>query len=421
VRPLRRQAPATAADRIADPLARAIDYGLLISVGWDPATKTLAPDRRHPLLGYSVCRVAGCESEAWDRSGLCGGCRSRFEASDQADVEAFAALRARPKNRSRDRRCRVCRIPGFERPVGTNDLCLSCDGLRRRRRQSVAAYVSGDDRYPPAGPRPGLGTCTVAACGRLTARRQTGLCGAHDGAWRAAGRPDLAAFRASASPCLADRSGRVVLAGLEENVIAEVLYGVQASVAEGRRVLMTSLRGVAGHLRRCGAANVADAVATAAQRTPVRCFLAFTADRVALARSDPETEQEADVWDLRLWGAAGRLSFTGGAASPRYQDAEATRAITQQWLKAAAKTWAAEALNTMTAGPVRAVIGAVGLLSEHLARTVASTPRPSAIGTCRTSLPASRAWSELASCRRTGALTASTWRPSSCGTAGRWA
>ena len=368
MRPLRRQAPATAADRTADPLARAIDYGLLISVGWDPATKTLAPDRQHPLLGYRVCRVAGCESEAWDRSGLCGGCRSRFEASEEAGIEAFAALGARPKNRSRDRRCQVCRIPGFERPVGTNDLCLSCDGLRRRRRQSVAAYVSGDDRYPLARPRPGLGTCTVAACERLTARRETGLCGAHDGAWRVAGRPDLAAFRASASPCLADRSGRVVLAGLDDDVIAEVLYGVQASVAEGRRVLTTNLRGVVSHLRRCGAANVADAVTTAAQRTPVRGFLTFTADRAGLVRSDPETEQEADVWDLRLWGAAGRLSFTGGAASPRYRGAEATRAITQPWLKAAAKTWAAEALGTMTAGPVRAVIGAVGLLSEHLAR-----------------------------------------------------
>jgi len=368
VRPLGAQAPATAADRTADPLARAIDYPLLVSFGWDPVTKTLAPDRQHPLLGYRVCRVAGCESEAWDRSGLCGGCRSRFEASQEAGIEAFAALGAQPKNRSRDRRCQVCRIPGFERPVGTNDLCLSCDGLRRRRRQSVAAYVSGDDRYLPAQPRPGLGTCTAAACERLTACRQTGLCGAHDGAWRVAGRPDLAAFRASASPCLADRSGRVALAGLDDDVIAEVLYGVQASVAEGRRVLTTNLRGVVAHLRRCGAANVADAVTTAGQRTPVRWFLAFTADRVALARSDPGTEQEADVWDLRLWGAAGRLSFTGGAASRRYPGAEATRAITQPWLKTAAKTWAAEALSTMTAGPVRAVIGAVGLLSEHLTR-----------------------------------------------------
>ena len=231
--PLRRQAAAAAADRTADPLARAIDHGLLVSAGWDPATKTLTPDRQHPLLGYSVCRVAGCESEAWDRSGTCGGCRSRFEAGEEAGIDAFAALGARPKNRSRDRRCQVCRIPGFERPVGTNDLCLSCDGLRRRRHQSVAAYVSGGDGYPAARPRRGLGLCTVAACERLTARRQTGLCGAHDGAWRVAGRPDLAAFRASASPCLADRSGRVVLAGLDDDLIAEVLYGVQASVAEG--------------------------------------------------------------------------------------------------------------------------------------------------------------------------------------------
>jgi len=368
VRALGAQVPAAAAGRTADPLARAIDYPLLVSLGWDPVTKTLAPDRQHPLLGYSICRVAGCESEAWDRSGLCGGCRSRFEAGGEASIEAFAALGARPKNRSRDRRCLVCQIPGFERPVGTNDLCLSCDGLRRRRRQDVAAYVSGDGGYPPAQPRPGLGLCTVAACGRLAARRETGLCGAHDGAWRVAGRPDLAAFRPGASPCLADRSGRVVLAGLGDDVIAEVLYGVQASVAEGRRVLTTNLRGVVGHLRRCGAANVADAVATAAPRTPVRSFLAFTADRAGLVRSDPGTEQEADVWDLRLWGAAGRLSFAGGAASPRYPGAEATRAITQPWLKAAAKTWAAEALSTMTAGPVRAVIGAVGLLSEHLAR-----------------------------------------------------
>src|SRR5438034_4685916 len=34
----------------------------------------------------------------------------------------------------------------------------------------------------------------------------------------------------------------------------------------------------------------------------------------------------------------------------------------------AAQAWAAQALTTKTAGPVRAVIGAVGLLSEHLAR-----------------------------------------------------
>ena len=379
MRPLRQTAPGAAGNLGGDRLARAIDYPLLVVAGWDPATQTLAPDREHPLLGYPVCRVAGCELEAWDPGGLCTGCRDRFRASGGAGAGAFCEAGVSRKNRSRDRRCLVCRVAGFERPVGTSDLCLSCDGLRRRRRQSVQAYVGGDGGHPPAVPRPGLGTCTVASCQRLAARPQTGLCGAHDGAWRLAGRPELAIFRRSAAPCLGDRSGRVVLAGLDENVIAELLYGVQAALAEGRRVMPATLRHVAAHLRHTGAGSVAAAASLAAARTPVRWFLAFAADRAGLVRSSLETEQAKDVWDLRLWGAAGRLSFTG-PASHRHARGRPGRPITQPWLKAAAQAWAAQALTTKTAGPVRAVIGAVGLLSEHLARRADAGADPADLG-----------------------------------------
>jgi len=199
--------------------------------------------------------------------------------------------------------------------------------------------VSGDGEHPAATPRPALGTCTVASCQRLAARPHTGLCGAHDGAWRLAGRPELAIFRRSAAPCLGDRGGRVVLAGLEENVIAGLLYGVQAALAEGRRVMPATLRHVAAHLRRSGAGSVA------AARTPVRWFPAFAADRAALVRSSVETEQAKDVWDLRLRGAAGRLSFTG-LASHRHAAGPPSRPITQPWLKAAAQARAAQALTT---------------------------------------------------------------------------
>jgi len=367
VRPARWAAPGTVTASPADRLTAAIDYPLLVGAGWDPATRTLAPDREHPLLGYRVCRVAGCQWEAWDPGGLCTGCRDRFRVGGGADVEVFCEQGAPRRNRSRDRRCLVCRMPGFERPVGTNDLCLSCDGQRRHRRQSVAAYVCGDDRFPAATPRPGLGCCTVASCQRLAARRGSGLCGAHDAAWRLAGRPDLAAFGRATSPCLGDRSGRVVLAGLDENVIVELLYGVQAALAEGRRVMPTTLRHVVEHLRRHEVNSVAAALDTAPVRTPVRWFLAFAADRVALAGSSLETEQAKDVWDLRLWGGAGRLSFTGGGISRR-SGGRPSRPITQPWLKKAAQAWAAEALATMSVGPVRAVIVALGLFSEHLAR-----------------------------------------------------
>jgi len=369
VRPARAVDTGTPAALAGDRLAATIDYPLLVGAGWDPATQALTPDREHPLLGYPVCRVSGCEWEAWDPGGLCTGCRDRFRVDVGADVEVFCAQGAPRRNRSRDRRCLVCRTPGFERPVGTNELCLSCDGQRRRRRQSVAAYVSGDDVFPAAAPRPGLGVCTVAACQRLAARPGSGLCGAHDAAWRLADRPDLAAFRRASSPCLGDHSGRVVLAGLEENVIVELLYGVQAALAEGRRVMPTTLRHVVNHLRRAPVTltSVADGLATAPRRTPVAWLLAFTADRVALARSSPELEQAKDVWDLRLWGGAGRLSFTDGGISNR-AGGRPSRPITQPWLKKAAQAWAAEALATKTAGPVRAVVVALGLFSEHLAR-----------------------------------------------------
>lgn len=160
----------------------------------------------------------------------------------------------------------------------------------------------------------------------------------------------------------------MALAGLTPNVITELLYGVQAALAEGRRVMPTTLRHVADHLRRRGQiTSVAEAIETAAPRTPVRWFLMFTADRVALARSSVETEQDKDVWDLRLWGGAGRLSFTGGGICHR-TSSQRSRPITQAWLKAAAKAWAAEALVSKKVGIVRAVVVAVGLFSEHLAR-----------------------------------------------------
>ena len=78
----------------------------------------------------------------------------------------------------------------------------------------------------------------------------------------------------------------------------------------------------------------------------------------------------------------------------------------------------------MTAGAVRAVIGAVGLLSEHLARRAdaGADPAGSATATSRPSSPAWLTWSGPV------ALPAGVAGPEpqpagavSCGTAGRWA
>jgi hypothetical protein len=189
------RAAAAAADRpqrLSRRLCDALDIALLTGAGWDPRSAAFAPDPGHRLLGYRLCRVAGCGLEAWSPSGLCGGCLARFRKEGEgADLGEFCQRGPGRKNRSRDRFCLVCRLPGFERPVTTNDLCASCDGLRRRRGQSVSAFVNGDDRYPPAPPRKTIGRCGVLSCGRLAAHPRSGLCPAHEMAWRTAGCPEL--------------------------------------------------------------------------------------------------------------------------------------------------------------------------------------------------------------------------------------
>jgi integrase len=380
VRPARKLSAVPAGQGAHDRLGAALDHVLLASVGWDDASETLAPDPAHPLLGYRLCTVLGCGLEARDKSGLCSSCRDRFTRAGEIDVEAFCAAGPERTTRSRDRLCLVCRVPGFSRPVGTNDLCSSCDGLRRRHGQSVEVYVSGDGEHPPARPRPSLGSCSVAACRRLAAHPGNSLCGAHDSAWRLASCPPLEGFRRSAAPCQGDRAGKVVLAGLDQAVIAEVLYALQAALAEGRQVMPATLRHVADHLRRTGAHSLAAAAVVAPARTPLRWFLAFGADRAGLVRADLDSERGKDVWDLRVFGRRGRLSFVGGGGSNRYEKMDKTRPIRQPWLKEAAKCWAAEALVSMTSGPVRAVVAAVGLLSEHLARREDGGLDPAALG-----------------------------------------
>ncbi len=170
-----------------------------------------------------------------------------------------------------------------------------------------------------------------------------------------------------------------MLAGLDGQVVLEVLYGVQAALTEGRQVMPTTLRSAVSHLRRSGAAGVAEAARSAPARTPVRWFLSFAADRAALARADVTTEYEKDLWDLRLFGSTGKLSFTGGGTSPRYPGLPGSRPIAQAWLREAAKAWAAEALCCMKPGPVRAMIGAVGLFSEQLARRADKGADPAVI------------------------------------------
>ncbi|MGH8995394.1 MAG: hypothetical protein ACRDYB_05075, partial [Acidimicrobiales bacterium] len=361
-----RQAPAGAVGPSAalERLRAGLDLAALVAAGWDPATEVWTPDPAHRLAGYAICAVEGCANEARRSEGLCSWCAERRKAQGALDLKAFCAKGLPLRRRSGESLCLVCRVPGATRPAAARGLCLSCNHLRTIRGQSVEAYLCGDASFAPAVPRASIGTCAAISCGRLAAHMVNGLCAAHDTAWREEGRPDLDAYCRRASPRRGERRGRVVLRGLPDQVIVEVLHAIGCALAEGRHATLVELRGAVDHCRRLGIGCLGD-IDVSGRLGPTASFLRFAADRVALASSRPEAEQAKDVWDLRVWGQGGHLSFIGEEGLHRHVG-DPVRPISQAWLTAAAKVWAAEALVSKTRSTVAATVSCVGLFSEHL-------------------------------------------------------
>lgn len=360
-----------------DQLKRALDLNRLRGLGWDPDTRALRPDPAHRLLGWRVCPVAGCGGEGRQSDGLCTTCAQGWKVEVGTDFGAFCARGVDPARRSPPGLCLVCRTPGYERPVSAKGLCISCNHRRGVRRQSVEAFVAGDHTHPPAAPRPSLGGCQARACSRLAAHLN-GLCDAHYQLWRAAGFPPLEGFKRDGTPRHGDLTGRVVMAGLPERVITELLYGIQASLAAGRKTRPPALRAAVKHLRDADVAGVAE-LDIAGLADPPRRFLALTISALGLLDANSDSESAKDVWDLRVWGHSGRLSFIGGTVLHRSRGAP-VRPISQDWLKDGAKAWAADALVSHDPAGARRVVAAVALLSEHLGRRPDRGEEPSALG-----------------------------------------
>ncbi len=87
-----------------------------------------------------------------------------------------------------------------------------------------------------------------------------------------------------------------------------------------------------------------------------------------------------NVWDLRVWGQRGLLSFVGGQAL-RHGVRDSLGPISQDWLRDAAKAWAAQALSSTGRSQIHTVVAAVASWSEHLRRRADRGADPAAL--CR--------------------------------------
>jgi len=318
-------------DRVVDEqvarLARLVDPEFVAECGWDVVSQTLAPPSAHPLLGWQ---------------------------EPISEVSGAAA----------------CAVPGCQRSAGTHGLCRSHRSGQRLRGFSVEEYAAAPTRRALAR----FGPCQVTACPRDRCGGQVAYCEPHQTRWLRQRRADPGLeelrWRATTSPMVV--TGQVSLAGMQPLVTAQVLYGLQQRTRSGAHTRIEVLRVVVEELRR----SQADAVDALAERPPdkmgreKRTVLGALARHARLALADPEAERVKDVWELAVFGLRGRLTFT---------------AISQPWLREAAKYWAADEMPRRRgdgAGHVmRGLVGSVARLSQSLrANRADHGDHPAAVG-----------------------------------------
>lgn len=351
---------------------RALDGALLANAGYDAATHLWAPPADHPVFGWRVCPVTGCSNITVPKSGsvLCAACAERLrrqrEAERELSVERFVATVSKQNSqgtvagprytRATEPLCRVCCVPGHERPAAANGLCEQCSSQCHHRRQSIEAFVAGDERFKPGRPKPTFGECHVDGCDRW-ACTGSGLCCAHDPAWRRAGRPrgqeldeflELEAVRMLGPHALKPRQLRVAsakevdLGVIDPTLRVELLMGLQESARLGRQVPPHVLVSVLKVLeKRCVRSTLEITALSEISSTRVREFISNAREAVRLASSDPDSEAANDVWDLRVFGSEGRADFS---------------AVAPDWLRAGAKSWALEKVGTVHRRSITRVI-----------------------------------------------------------------
>ena len=355
-------------DERAARLAALVDPAFLTDAGWDPATSVLSPPPTHPLLGRPVCCGRDCSTTAPARSPLCAACRRRLDSHGLGpdEIDLLPARTGWAKGPGLCAVSHCCR----EWLSSRHGLC------RAHHDQAETLGIGGAEfcRHPAAQPLAGCDPCAVVACVQQR-RHPDGLyCEPHQLRLRRSCRADRhfdeQRWRLTETPI--GRGGQISFRGLAPVVTAELLIGLQQRCRlDGVKTKEADLRRWCNELRAQQADTLADYVMATDPDPMLQSLCTSVSAHARRALASPETEIANDEWDLVVFGQTGTLSFTN---------------ITQPWLRAVAKRWAADDLpkrrSTTSRGgsAVRHHLGCVARLSTSLRMRPDRGEVPAALG-----------------------------------------
>jgi len=349
-------------------LAGRIEAAFLAEAGWAAATRVLTLPPDHPLLGRPVCRAPGCQTTCHEKTGICLDCRRRL-AQAGLGMDDAGLLPPPQGRRWLGPGDGTCTVTGCPRPwvKAGQPLCPEHLSQQQLLGGGVAAFAARAD----VAALPGHGVCAVAACPRQLPARGDIYCDAHLQRLRCLRRtghsPDEQCWRRTEPPVA--RAGQVSLAGLSPAVAVEILFGVQQRTRQGVKTHDAILRSICNDARRQQVSSLAGLVVPAGRGKACLSVVNTMITHVRRGMSGPQAEIAKDTWDMALFGQRGRLSFT---------------AITQPWLRQAAKIWALADLprrrGRSGGDKTRHYLSSLALLSDSLRQRPDHGDGPAVLG-----------------------------------------